>query len=220
MKEVVVINPVDTAALVTREVRTGFRDGTPTKVVVADRTYPTGRDDLWDALTNPERIPRWFLPISGDLSVGGRYQFEGNAGGIIELCDEPNSFAVTWEMGPVVSWLSIALTAADDKTTLELVHESPVDPDMWEQYGPGAVGVGWELGLMGLGLHLDTHAALDPAEGLAFATTPTGIAFVQLAATGWAQAAVRDGDDTAAAHQSAARTVAFYTGTADDNAAT
>ena len=30
-------------------------------------------DDVWDACTNPERIPRWFLPVSGDLRLGGRY---------------------------------------------------------------------------------------------------------------------------------------------------
>ncbi len=214
------INPADTVRLVTREVRTGVRDDTPTKIVVADRTYPTGQDDLWDALTNPERIPRWFLPISGELSVGGRYQFEGNAGGIIELCDEPNSFAVTWEMGPMVSWLTISLTAADNGTTLKLVHEAPVDPDFWEQFGPGAVGVGWDLSLMGLGLHLESNAALDPAEGLAFPTTPTGIAFVQLAANDWADAAVRDGEESDVARQSASRTIAFYTGTTEGGAAT
>lgn len=38
---------------------------------------------MWDACTDPERIPRWFLPISGDLRLNGRYQLEGNAGGAI-----------------------------------------------------------------------------------------------------------------------------------------
>ena len=46
-------------------------------------TYDAPIDDVWDALTNPERIGRWFLPISGDYRLGGRYQFEGNAGGEI-----------------------------------------------------------------------------------------------------------------------------------------
>ena len=46
---------------------------------------------LWDACTNAERIPRWFLPVSGDLRLGGRYQLEGNAGGTIERCDPPRS---------------------------------------------------------------------------------------------------------------------------------
>src|SRR4051794_4539265 len=98
-------DPVVAAGLVTREVRSGTRDGLPTKVAVARRTYGTDRADLWDALTNAERLPRWFLPISGDLEVGGRYQLEGNAGGVVERCDEPRAFAVTWEMGDRISWL-------------------------------------------------------------------------------------------------------------------
>src|SRR5262249_48793393 len=41
------------------------------------RVYDTGPEDLWDACTNPERITRWFLPISGDLREGGHYALEG-----------------------------------------------------------------------------------------------------------------------------------------------
>src|SRR3546814_9634628 len=91
-----IIDPVATAGLVAREVRTGSRDGVPTKIAVATRTYPTDQADLWDAVTNPDRIPRWFLPVSGELVEGGRYPLEGNAGGVVERCDEPSSFAVTW----------------------------------------------------------------------------------------------------------------------------
>ena len=29
----------------------------------------------------PSGFPRWFLPISGELRLGGRYQLTGNAGG-------------------------------------------------------------------------------------------------------------------------------------------
>ena len=45
-----------------------------------ERTYETTIVDLWDAITSAERIPRRFLPISGDLRLGGRYQLEGHAG--------------------------------------------------------------------------------------------------------------------------------------------
>ena len=79
-------DPVTTAGLVTREVRSGIRDGAPTKIAIARRIYPADQADLWDALTNADRIPRWFLPVSGDLRVGGRYQLEGNAGGVVERC--------------------------------------------------------------------------------------------------------------------------------------
>jgi uncharacterized protein YndB with AHSA1/START domain len=212
----ITIDPVATAGLVAREVRTGSRDGAPTRIAVARRTYSTDQADLWDAVTNAERIPRWFLPISGDLELGGRYQLEGNAGGVVERCEEPESFAVTWEMGPMVSWLEVTLTPAADGTTLELTHEAHVDPDLWAQYGPGAVGLGWDGGLMGLGLHIDSGATFHPAEGVAFATSPEGAEFYRQAAAGWAEAAVRDGDETGAAAEAADRCVAAYTAAPED----
>jgi hypothetical protein len=42
------------------------------------------------------------------------------------------------------------------------------------------------------------------------------VAFVERSATGWADAAVGDGDEQAAAHEAAARTVAFYTVAPED----
>ncbi|WP_328388921.1 SRPBCC family protein [Nocardia sp. NBC_00416] len=204
-------DPAAIAGLVTREVRTGERLGNPTRIAIARRSYATDRDDLWAAVTDIDRIPRWFLPITGELRVGGKYQLEGNAGGAVEECDPPERFAVTWEMGPMVSWLEIRLEPAAGGTTLELVHEAPVDPDMWKQFGPGAVGVGWDLALMGLGLHLDTGAGVDQAAALEFPGTPEGLLFVRTAAAGWADAAIADGDDPALARTAAEATTAFYT---------
>jgi uncharacterized protein YndB with AHSA1/START domain len=204
-------DPAATAGLVTREVRSGFRDGAATKIAIARRIYRAAQADLWDALTNADRIPRWFLPVSGDLRVGGRYQTQGNAGGVIERCKEPESFAVTWEFGGTVSWLEVTLIPDGERTTLELAHEAHVTPELWGQFGPGAVGVGWDLALMGLGRHIDTGAAVDPRVAAAFAASPDGADFIRAAAAGWAGAAVADGDDPGAAEQAAARTVAFYT---------
>src|SRR6185369_7315743 len=87
---------------VVRRVEDRDRDGTPVRVVIASRDYDTDVEDLWDALTNPERLPRWFLPVSGDLKPGGRYQLQGNAGGEITECTPPKRLAVTWEFGAQV----------------------------------------------------------------------------------------------------------------------
>ena len=210
------IDPVATAGLVTREVRSGSRDGAETKIAIARRTYSTDQADLWDALTNADRIPRWFLPVSGNLEPGGRYQIEGNAGGVIERCDEPESFAVTWEYGQMMSWLEVTLTPTGDGTTMELAHEAHVEPDLCGQFGPGAVGVGWDLALIGPGQHIETGAPVDPVEGAAFATSPEGAELVRRAAADWADAAVGDGDEPDAANEAAKRTVAFYTTPPDD----
>jgi len=204
-------DPLATASLVSREVRSGSRGGAATRIVVARRTYRAEQADLWDALTNPDRIPRWFLPVRGDLRLGGRYQLEGNAGGVIEHCKEPESFAVTWEYGGTLSWVDVTLTPDGERTTLELAHEAPVDPDRWEQFGPSAVGIGWDLSLMSLGLHLDSGAPRDPEKAATFPSSPDGVAFIRASAARWAEAAIADGDEAGAAQQAAARTVAFYT---------
>jgi uncharacterized protein YndB with AHSA1/START domain len=213
-------DPVATAGLVTRQVRTGSRDGRPSRIVVARRTYDTDQADLWDAVTDQERLPRWFAPVHGDLRLGGRFQVEGNAGGVVESCDEPTSFTVTWEMGDTVSWVAVTLVTEDRGATLEIAHEALADApgalEFWAQFGPGAVGVGWDLALVGLGLHLETGQPLDMSEALAFTLTPAGVAFVGRAAEGWAGAAAADGDDPGAAREAAERTVAFYTTEPDD----
>jgi uncharacterized protein YndB with AHSA1/START domain len=208
--------PIAVAGLVTREVRTGSRDGAPTRIVVARRTYPTDQADLWDALTDPDRIRRWFVPVTGDLTVGGRYQVEGNASGVVQECAPPQRFAATWEMGPQMSWLEVSLSPAGQSTTLTLTHEAHVDPEMWSQFGPGAVGVGWDLGLLGLGLYVSSGAAVDPAEAAALPGTPEGVAFIRAVASGGADAAVGDGDDPAGARTAAEQTVGFYTAVPED----
>src|SRR5262245_15413379 len=63
------------------------------------RTYAARVEDVWDAITDPDRIGRWFLPVTGDLRLGGRYQLKGNAGGEILRCEPPRLLAVTWVIG-------------------------------------------------------------------------------------------------------------------------
>lgn len=204
-------DPNEAANLVTREVKTSSREGEPTKVVVAHRTYGIGRAALWDLLTNPDKIKEWFLPVSGDLREGGHYQTEGNAGGIIQSCTPNESSTVTWEMDPMTSWLKISLEDDNSDTRLHLAHESPMDPDFWGTYGPGAVGIGWDLALLGLGLRIESGEVVDKADAERFPMTESGRRFVEISAEGWADAAIADGDETDPAQDAAGRSVEFYT---------
>src|SRR5712672_3650133 len=135
-------------------------EGKPARVAVAVRTYKTAPEDLWDALTNAKRIPRWFLPIEGDLKLGGKYQLKGNAGGTITACTPPAHFAATWEFGGNVTWIDVKVTADGGKARLTLEHTAVIE-DHWNQFGPGAVGIGWDLALMGLAQHVATGASAD-----------------------------------------------------------
>jgi uncharacterized protein YndB with AHSA1/START domain len=183
------------------------------RVVTASQTYAATVEELWDACTSAERIPRWFLPVSGDLRVGSRYQFEGNAGGTIERCDPPRSFSVSWEYSGEVTWLEVRLASeGDDRTRLTLEHVAHVGHERWLEYGPGAVGIGWDLALMGLGQHLATGAANDPAEFAAWLGSPAGAGFVQRSSRDWADASIAAGTAVDEARAAEQRVTAFYTG--------
>ena len=195
-------------AVVTRE-----HQGRPARVVVAVRNFSTTVEDVWDAITSAERIPRWFLPISGDLRLGGRYQLTGNAGGEITRCEPPRELAVTWEFGGEVTWLRVHLAPdPDGGTRLELEHTAHVSDERWAQFGPGAVDVGWDLSLVDLGEHLSTGAPVDTQAAMAWTLSDPGKDFMRRSSDAWCRAAIEAGDDAAAATAAAARTTAFYSG--------
>lgn len=205
--------PVDFTAYlgaVTRTVTDLECEGKPARNVTLERRYDTSPEDLWDAVTNPERLPRWFLAVSGDLRPGGHYQFKGNAGGTISDCVPPRFLSVTWEFGGGVSWVEVRIAAEEkSQSRLTLSHTCPID-DHWKKYGPGAVGVGWDLGLLGLVLHL--LDGVDQLDEEAFAASAEGKAYITGASEDWRRAAVASGDDAAHAEAAAKRTTAFYTG--------
>jgi hypothetical protein len=204
---------------VEREVVTEEVDGFASRVQNLAQVYPSPIDDVWDAVTSPDRIARWFLPVSGDLRLGGRYQLEGNAGGDVQECAPPAGdaahFKVTWEYGGGISWVTVRLSAqGDDETRLELEHVAHVDdvPEaLWEQFGPSATGIGWDSGLLGLALHL-TDPAARPEDPMAWMLSDEGKAFSRGSADAWARAHHADGASAEVAHAAADRTYAMYAG--------
>jgi uncharacterized protein YndB with AHSA1/START domain len=198
---------------VKREVSTREHEGHTARVANAARTYDTDIEDLWDALTTRERIPRWFLPVTGDLRLGGRYQLEGNAGGVITACEPPRHLAATWEYGDEVSWITVTLSpTGDGRAYLALEHVAYVDDERWEQYGPGAVGVGWDLALVGLDLHIASKAAVDPAAVAVWTESDAGRRFITYCSDDWGRASINAGTPQQKALAAASRTTAFYTG--------
>ena len=197
---------------VQRDVAPGRLAGQDGRTVRLTRTYDAAIDDVWDALTNPERIGRWFLPISGDYRIGGRYQFEGNAGGTILSCERPQRLRATWEFGPPAgppSEVEVRLTATGEGTTdLVLEHTAIVPAEMWDQFGPGAVGVGWEGGLLGLMLHLRGESVGDST---VWQLSDEGRGFFTRSSVAWGAANEAAGTDPAAAASAVANTTAFYT---------
>jgi uncharacterized protein YndB with AHSA1/START domain len=180
--------------------------------VVLRRRYDAEIDDVWDAVTSAERISRWFLPVSGDLRLGGRYQLEGNAGGEILECEPPRRLRVSWLFGPEAkdgtSEVEVRLAPAQDGATdFELVHAAVVDEVFFPMYGPGATGVGWDLGLLGLAAHLAGESLGDPA---AFESSPEARELSRRSAAAWGEAHLAAGGDPEVVKAAVEATTNFY----------
>jgi uncharacterized protein YndB with AHSA1/START domain len=197
---------------VRRQIGSRMLEAGEARVSTISQTYGATLEDVWDACTNPERIPRWFLPISGDLQLNGRYQLEGNAGGVVERCDPPKSFAATWEFGGQMSWIEVRLTPeGEGRTRFELEHVAHVSDELWAQYGPGATGIGWDGALVGLARHLAGAPPVDPQKAQEWMLSPEGKRFSTLSGQRWCEADIAFGTDEAAARAAAERSIAFYT---------
>lgn len=207
---------------VERGIQTKDVDNVRSYVQTLAQTYPSPIDDVWDAVTSAERIPRWFLPVSGDLRLGGTYQFEGNAGGEIVRCEPPvdgrAGYTVTWGNGmgdPAI--VHVRLTAVDAASTrfeLENVAAADSIPEgFWEQFGPSATGMGWDSGLLGLASYFSGgEDGISPEEGQAWLATDEGKSFLRGSADAWARAHIADGADPEVANAAATTTYGMYTG--------
>ena len=142
-----------------------------------------------------------------DLRVGGRYQLEDQAGGTITACEPPHHLAVTWEYDGEVSWVDVHLSATGDGTTFRLEHIAHVDDKKWDEYGPGAVGVGWDLTIVALAEHLETGEQVVPD-----LTNSEALDFMRGSSDDWCRASIEAGTPADEATAAAARTAAAYTG--------
>ena len=209
------MHSASTLGLIIKEVKDLTHEGHKARAVTASVSYATDPSDLWDAITNPERIPRWFSPISGDFHEGGKYQIEGNAGGTIITCDQPKALHLTWEMQGNVSWVMVTLEKDGDKTKLTLQHIAPITPDaeaFWDQYGPGAVGVGWDLSLLALDQYVRTGVQVNTPENLEKLQSAEGVEMIKVSSRGWRDASIAYGTAVEKADAAEAATTAFYTG--------
>ena len=204
-------NPKTHIDATTRTVSPHDREGKPAAHVTLSRTFDTNIEDLWGAVTNPDRIPRWATNVTGDLQLNGRYQIEANASGTIAECEPQSHVALTWEFAGDVSWVEFQFASeTPDCVRLTLTHTSHLSPH-WHTYGPGATGVGWELALAGLALYLADPNFEKPDE-MEFVTSDDGKAFITGSSNAWAEAAIAAGTDPETAQTAANSTTAFYTG--------
>jgi uncharacterized protein YndB with AHSA1/START domain len=133
-------------------------------VVRIEDRYETTIDDLWQAVTDPGRLTRWYGQVEGDLAPGGAFrtyvadaEIEGT--GRVEACEPPRRLLVTTRetdesygdgqgVPPFDEAIEVTLTADGDQTILVIeIRGMPLDKI--EFYGAG-----WQVHAEHLAAHL------------------------------------------------------------------
>jgi uncharacterized protein YndB with AHSA1/START domain len=139
-------------------------------VVRIEDRYDTDIDDLWSAITDPDRLARWFGEVDGELSQRGEFRLRiadaGERTGQVETCEPPQRLVVTTRetdesyrkgqgVPPFDAVWEITLTADGDRTILVLeVKGMPLDKIAF-------YGAGWQIHAENLAAYL---AGREPGE--------------------------------------------------------
>jgi uncharacterized protein YndB with AHSA1/START domain len=127
------------------------------RVAVFTRTYETTVEDLWDACTSPARLRRWYVPVTGELRLGGTIQQVNMGSGTILVCDAPHVLKLSLGDGADEIELRLSAGPADGTATLELQHATTLDSheiggQMYDAIF--CMGGGYYPRLLALDLHL------------------------------------------------------------------
>jgi uncharacterized protein YndB with AHSA1/START domain len=110
-------------------------------VVRIEDTYPTGIDDLWSAITQPERLRRWIGDVSGDLRIAGEFRAAFTSGwtgaGVVEVCEAPHRLRVRMTRPGQESTVMEALLEADGPSTRLVIEERGLPLDDYVDHGAG-----------------------------------------------------------------------------------
>lgn len=75
-----------------------------------DMVVANPREEVWEAITSPEALRRWFGDVAEvDLRPGGRARFgwseyDSVISAVVEIVDAPHTFAYRWSAVPNVSF--------------------------------------------------------------------------------------------------------------------
>jgi len=133
-------------------------------VVRIEDRYDTDIQDLWSAITDPDRVARWHGQVEGNLRPGGEFRLYVHDSGVeatgrVEECEPPRRLAVTtretdesYRKGqgapPFDQAIEATLTPDGDKTVLVIeVQGMPLDKIAF-------YGAGWQIHAESLAAHI------------------------------------------------------------------
>jgi uncharacterized protein YndB with AHSA1/START domain len=133
-------------------------------VVRIEDRYATDINDLWSAVTEPDRLARWFGKVDGDLRLGGAFTLYVEAAdlhstGRVDVCEPPRKLRVTTREtdesaqrgnGPAPSDATIeASLTADGAQTILTIEARDLPLDKIEYFGTG-----WQIHAENLAAYL------------------------------------------------------------------
>lgn len=149
--------------------RLGLADGKG--VVRLEDRYDTGIEDLWSAVTDPERLARWYGKVEGDLRPGGAFtvylesaDLEGSCR--VDVCEPPHRLRYTSREtdesaargdgpAPFEQTVEATLTADGSRTVLTIeIRGLPVGKLEY-------FGAGWQLHAENLAAYLTGREPCD-----------------------------------------------------------
>ena len=131
-----------------------------TGVLHMDDVYDTDIDDLWSALTKPDRLARWIVRVDGDLGVGGDFEANFVSGwegrGTVDVCEPPRRLLVTTTQdGGTVTTIEAQLSADGERTRLIIEERGTLISEL------AAHGAGWQAHIEDLVAYLDGRPTSD-----------------------------------------------------------
>lgn len=192
-----------------RRVRRSLTLTGPLPVIAISQVLDVSTQDLWDAITIPERAVRWFGALE---KGGGRYRLPGmGIAGRVLRREEPHLIVLTWDVGPETSTIEVVLRPRGEATEYTLRHTLPAGAE-WEVFGAAATGLGWDTALLCLARHVNEPSADSSANLSDLTADEEGRAFVRACVRSWERLHAQAGADPATARACADRTLTFHLG--------
>jgi len=112
-----------------------------TKTLTLQRRFDVSPEELWAALTEPERVREWFAPVAIEPRVGGRFRADFDeeqwVEGTVSEWDPPKRFAHSWSyVGGEPGTVAYEIAPEGDGSSLTFTH-SGIAPEAVSAIGPG-----------------------------------------------------------------------------------
>jgi uncharacterized protein YndB with AHSA1/START domain len=122
--------------------------------------FDTDADDLWSALTDPQRLARWIARVEGELRLGGEFRATFTSGwegpGRVDVCEPPRRLLLTMSPGKDDQTVIEAELTPDGEQTRLVVEERGLPLDAAAGYGAG-----WQAHIEDLAAYLAGETPAD-----------------------------------------------------------